>query len=110
MRSCWATRARSSAAPSSGTASSGSGPTSSCTTSRGYGRDSFLSDGATPVTKAYNIVGPTHLIEGPDRAMYGVSDEGLWRTADGVTFDASVPETRRFRRTLSRLLGPDLDD
>ena len=54
----------------------------------GYGRDSFLSDGATPVTKAYNIVGPHALIEGPDRAMYGVSDQGLWRTADGVTFDA----------------------
>ena len=54
----------------------------------GYGRDSFLSDGATPVTKAYNIVGPNALLEGADRMLYGVSDEGLWRTADGANFEA----------------------
>lgn len=44
----------------------------------GYGRDSFLTDGSTPVMKAYNIVGPHALIEGPDKLMYGVSDAGLW--------------------------------
>lgn len=49
----------------------------------GYGRDSFLTDGATPVMRAYNIVGPTALIEGPDRLLYGVSDQGLWRFAGG---------------------------
>jgi hypothetical protein len=44
----------------------------------GYGRDSFLTDGSTPVMKAYNVVGPYAMIEGPDRLMYGVSDQGLW--------------------------------
>lgn len=44
----------------------------------GYGRDSFLSDGATPVMKAFNIVGPWAMIEGPDKLLYGVSDQGLW--------------------------------
>lgn len=53
----------------------------------GADRDSFLTDGATPVQKAYNIVGPAALIEGPDRALYGVSDHGLWRTRDGANFE-----------------------
>lgn len=44
----------------------------------GYGRDSFITDGSTPVMKAYNCIGPYALIEGPDRLMYGVSDQGLW--------------------------------
>lgn len=52
----------------------------------GYGRDSFLTDGATPVAKAYNVVGPHALIEGPDRKLYGVCDQGLWSTADGGTY------------------------
>lgn len=52
----------------------------------GYGRDSFLTDGARPVAKSYNIVGPHALIEGPDRRLYGLSDRGLWSTADGETF------------------------
>jgi len=47
----------------------------------GYGRDSFLTDGATPVQKAFNVVGPHALIEGPDRKMYGVCDQGLWRSS-----------------------------
>ena len=54
----------------------------------GYGRDSFLTDGATPVQKAFNIVGPTAMLEGCDRALYGVSDQGLWRTRDGASFEA----------------------
>ena len=45
----------------------------------GYGRDSFLTDGATPVMRAYNTVGPHGLIEGPDKLLYGVGDQGLWR-------------------------------
>lgn len=49
----------------------------------GYGRDSFLTDGATPVMKAFNIVGPYAMIEGPDKLLYGVSDQGLW-SFDGV--------------------------
>lgn len=44
----------------------------------GYGRDSFLTDGSTPVMKAYNVVGPYGLVEGPDGLMYGLSDQGLW--------------------------------
>lgn len=44
----------------------------------GYGRDSFLTDGSTPVMKAFNVVGPYALVEGPDRLLYGVSDNGLW--------------------------------
>lgn len=44
----------------------------------GYGRDSFLTDGSTPIMKAYNVIGPHALIEGPDRLMYGMSDQGLW--------------------------------
>jgi hypothetical protein len=52
----------------------------------GFGRDSFLTDGATPVAKAYNIVGPYALIEGPDRKLYGVCDQGLWSTADGENY------------------------
>lgn len=52
----------------------------------GYGRDSFVSDGATPVARSFNIVGPNAMIEGPDRLLYGVSDQGLW-VFDGATFN-----------------------
>lgn len=54
---------------------------------QGFGRDSFVTNGAIPVMKAHNVVGPNALIEGPDRFMYGVGDHGLWRY-NGV----SVPE------------------
>lgn len=57
----------------------------------GYGRDSFITDGATPVMKAYNIVGPYALIEGPDRLMYGLSDQGLW-SFDGSGLPVSLFE------------------
>ncbi len=51
----------------------------------GYGRDSFITNGATPVMNAYNVIGPHVLLEGPDRALYGVGDQGLWRfTGAGV--------------------------
>lgn len=45
---------------------------------QGYGRDSFLTNGSIPVMKAFNVVGPRALIEGPDRKLYGVGDQGLW--------------------------------
>lgn len=45
----------------------------------GYGRDSFITNGATPVMQAYNVIGPRAMIEGPDRMLYGVGDQGLWR-------------------------------
>lgn len=44
----------------------------------GYGRDSFLTDGANPIMRSFNIVGPNAMIEGPDKCLYGVSDQGLW--------------------------------
>lgn len=46
---------------------------------QGFGRDSFITNGAIPVMNAYNCVGPHALIEGPDRLMYGVCDQGLWQ-------------------------------
>lgn len=53
----------------------------------GYGRDSFITDGATPVMRAYNVVGPNAMIEGPDKKLYAVGDQGLW-SFDG----AGLPE------------------
>lgn len=52
----------------------------------GFGRDSFIADGSNPVAKSYNIVGPYALIEGPDKLMYGVSDQGLW-SYNGADFN-----------------------
>ena len=46
---------------------------------QGFGRDSFITNGAIPVMKSYNVVGPKAMIEGPDRLMYGVCDQGLWQ-------------------------------
>lgn len=54
---------------------------------QGYGRDTFVTNGSIPVMKAFNIGGPGAIIEGPDRLVYGVGDQGLWRY-DGY----SVPE------------------
>lgn len=47
----------------------------------GYGRDSFLTDGFTPVDRAFNVTGPHAMIEGPDKLLYGCSERGLWRLA-----------------------------
>jgi len=58
----------------------------------GYGRDSFLTDGSTPVMNAFNVVGPHALIEGPDKLMYGVSDQGLW------SFDGAGVPTPLFQK------------
>ena len=52
----------------------------------GYGRNSFLTDGANPVTKSYNILGPKAVIEGPDQLLYQVSEQGLVRF-DGASFE-----------------------
>ena len=62
----------------------------------GYGRDSFITDGATPVVRSQNIVGPMALIEGPDRQLYGVGDEGLWRTSDGNNYEQLADRLRDF--------------
>lgn len=43
----------------------------------GYGRDSFLTDGANPIMRSFNVIGG-NLIEGPDKCLYGVGDQGLW--------------------------------
>lgn len=43
----------------------------------GYGRDSYRTDGANPIMRSYNVIG-RNLIEGPDKALYGVGDQGLW--------------------------------
>jgi hypothetical protein len=59
---------------------------------QGYGRTTFVTNGAQPVMQAYNVVGPYALLEGPDRLLYGVGDQGLWRY-DG----AGLPEPL-FRR------------
>lgn len=62
----------------------------------GYGRDSFLTDGATHAVGSYNVIGPYGLLEGPDRKLYGVGDQGLWRTADGVNFEPLFLKLRDF--------------
>jgi hypothetical protein len=54
---------------------------------QGYGRDTFLTNGTTPVMQAFNVTGPGALVEGPDRLLYGVGDQGLWRYSGGA-----VPE------------------
>lgn len=51
---------------------------------QGFGRDSFVTNGAYPIMKAFNVVGPQALIEGPDKLMYGVSDQGLWSFDGGI--------------------------
>lgn len=50
----------------------------------GYGRDSFITDGTTPVAKALDVVGPNALCEGPDGVLYGVSSKGLWSYRGGL--------------------------
>jgi len=52
----------------------------------GYGRDTFVTDSATPVAKAENILGPRCLVEGPDGLLYGLGDQGLW-AFDGASFE-----------------------
>lgn len=62
----------------------------------GYGRDSFITDGATPVLRSQNVVGPMALAEGPDRMLYGVGDDGLWRTADGNAYELVADRLRDY--------------
>lgn len=62
----------------------------------GFGRESFLTNGALPVAESRPIVGPHALIEGPDRVLYGVAaDAGLWRF-DGATTDPVGQKLRDF--------------
>jgi hypothetical protein len=53
----------------------------------GFGRESFLTNGALAITNTHNAIGPHAIIEGPDRLLHGVSDEGHW------IFDGSSTET-----------------
>lgn len=52
----------------------------------GYGRTSFLTDGAHGMQKSLDVVGAHAMIEGHDGALYGVSRKGLWRMGgeDGI--------------------------
>lgn len=50
----------------------------------GYGRDSFLTNGALKIAQSRNVIGPRAMIEGPDGLLYGVSDEGLWAFNGGA--------------------------
>lgn len=50
---------------------------------RGYGRNSFTTDGTTRIADALDTIGPSAMIEGPDGLLYGVSTRGLWRYAGG---------------------------
>jgi hypothetical protein len=62
----------------------------------GFGRDSFLTDGATAAVRSYNIIGQRALIEGPDRKLYGVSDQGLWTTSNGDEYSPLFQKLRDF--------------
>lgn len=53
----------------------------------GYGRESFVTDGANQETNEQHVIGPHAMIEGPDGALYGCGTEGLWRF-DGQRFEA----------------------
>lgn len=61
----------------------------------GFGRESFKTNGSLPMATSRNVIGPHAMIEGPDRLLYGVSDEGLWRT-NGGTVDALGDKLRDF--------------
>jgi len=61
----------------------------------GMGRDSFLANGAIPIKKSRNVVGPKAMIEGPDGLLYGVSDEGLWQF-DGAAVEPIGNRVRDF--------------
>jgi hypothetical protein len=52
----------------------------------GFGRDSFLTDGSQQVARSFNVLGPHAMIEGPDKLLYGVGDQGLWGF-DGAAFE-----------------------
>jgi hypothetical protein len=62
----------------------------------GFGRESFLTNGAVPVRQSKNVIGPQTLIEGPDGLLYGVSDDvGLW-AFDGANSDPVGVKLRNF--------------
>jgi hypothetical protein len=71
----------------------------------GYGRDSFITDGTTPVAKAMDVVGPNALIEGPDGVLYGVSSKGLWSYRGGLVpaYAASTDRSRADLRQAAHL-------
>lgn len=53
----------------------------------GFGRESFLTNGAIPIRRSRNVIGPHAMVEGSDGLLYGVADDiGLW------SYDGSVVE------------------
>jgi hypothetical protein len=61
----------------------------------GFGRESFLTNGAIPVRQTRNVIGPHALIEGPDGLLHGVSDEGHW-IFDGANVDTPYRRLRDY--------------
>jgi hypothetical protein len=61
----------------------------------GFGRESFLTNGAIPVRQTRNVIGPHALVEGPDGLLHGVSDEGHW-IFDGGNVDTPYRRLRDF--------------
>ncbi len=57
----------------------------------GYGRDSFLTDGSTPVMKAYNVVGPSALLEW----LLGSPLDGAERQSRMARSDQQGPDVAR---------------
>ncbi len=72
----------------------------------GNDRDTFVTDGAIPINGAYNTIGPGALIQGPDRKLYGVCDQGLWRVDQAIapTYVA-VPLYQKLRAYDGRSTG-----
>lgn len=68
----------------------------------GFGRDSFLTDGSTPIVGKFNVTGPGSLVIGPDDLLYGLGDDGLW------SFDGNgvpSPEFLKLRDVLGNSPG-----
>lgn len=63
----------------------------------GFGRESFLTNGAVPVMESRNTIGPYCLIEGPDRLLHGMSEEGHW-IFDGSLTSAPLERLRNYAR------------
>lgn len=61
----------------------------------GYGRESFATNGAQAIAGTQNVIGPHALIEGPDRLLHGVGDDGHW-IFDGTFCDPVGAKLRRF--------------
>lgn len=61
----------------------------------GYGRESFKTNGAIAIAGSRNVIGPHAMIEGPDRLLHAVGDEGHW-IFDGSETDPVGTKLRDF--------------